>query len=79
VQLMFGLSENERWAELSEAIDRLAKDAAVSEIRGTEECLTVMAKLLEDQPDKRAIRKALDELVSRFVQKIALVAETYKL
>ena len=73
-QLMFGLHENERWAELSEAIDRLSRDAAAANIRGTDDCLTVLMQLLEEKPDKREARKAIDNLVARFVEKATAAA-----
>ena len=79
VQLMMRLHENERWAELSEAIDRLAGDAAAAGIRRTDECLTVLTKLLEEAPDKPELRKALDELISQFIQKTTEVALSHQI
>ena len=79
VHLMLRLNENERWAELSEAVDRLASDAAAAGINGTDECLTVLTQLLEDAPDQQELRKALDELISRFIQKITQVALSHQI
>ena len=73
-QLMCRLHDNQRWAELSEAIDRLAQDAAAANIRGTDDCLTVLVHLLEDDPDHDEVRKAVDNLVSRFVEKATAAA-----
>jgi hypothetical protein len=78
VQLMLRLHENQRWVELSEAIDRLAQDAAATGIRGTDECLTVLMELLEDAPDATAIRKGLDMLIEQFIQKTTEIALTHK-
>ncbi len=79
VELMQQLAQNERWPELSEAIDRLSRDAMSAGVYGSNDCLDVLMHLVEDAPNKAHLLNAIDDLVEQYIEKTTEVALKHKL
>ena len=76
IQLMWKLHEHGKWIELAESVDRLGRDASSGGVHGTEECIGILLQLLEE-PNAEAIRTALDDVVSFFINRTTEVAEKF--